>query len=42
MYAAGAYLSGKPWHVGSLLAQDFMRWVIVAVIIALVAVNTAF
>jgi hypothetical protein len=42
MYAASAYLSGKPWHVGSLLAQDFMRWVIVAVIVVLVAVETVF
>lgn len=42
MYAAGAYLSGRAWHVGSLLAQDFMRWIIVIVIIALVVVNTVF
>jgi hypothetical protein len=41
MYAAGAYLLDKPWHIGSLLAQDFMRWVIVIIIIVLVAVNTA-
>jgi hypothetical protein len=41
IYAAGAYLSDKSWHIGSLLAQDFMRWVIVTVIIVLVAVNTA-
>lgn len=40
MYAAGAYLTHKPWHVGSLLAQDFIRWAIVVVIVALVAVNT--
>lgn len=42
MYAAGAYLSGNPWHVGSLLAQDFMRWVIVVIIIVLVVLNSAF
>ncbi len=42
MYAAGAYLSGRPWHIGSLLAQDFMRWVIVAGIVALVVVKTVF
>ncbi len=42
MYAAGAYLSGKPWHVGSLLAQDLMRWIIVGVIIAAVIINTLF
>ncbi len=40
MYAAGAYLAGKPWHIGSLLAQDFMRWSIVIVIVVLVAINT--
>jgi len=42
MYAAGAYLSGKPWHVSSLLAQDFMRWIIVVVIVVLVIINTVF
>ncbi len=42
MYAAGAYLKHKPWHIGSLLAQDFMRWVIVIAIIALVVINTLF
>jgi hypothetical protein len=42
MYAAGAYLNHKPWHIGSLLAQDFTRWVIVIVIIALVIINTLF
>jgi len=26
MYAAGAYLEKKPSHVGSLLAQDTLRW----------------
>ncbi len=40
LYAAGAYLTRNVWHVGSLLAQDFMRWVIVAVIVALVATKT--
>jgi len=42
MYAAGAYLLGEPWHVGSLLAQDFMRWLIVWVIIAAVIIHTLF
>ncbi len=42
MYAAGAYLKHKPWHIGSLLAQDFMRWVIVIAIVALVIINTLF
>ena len=40
MYAAGAYLTRKPWHIGSLLAQDFMRWGILIVIIVLVAIRT--
>ncbi len=40
MYAAGAYLTHKPWHIGSLLAQDFVRWGIAAVIIMLVVVKT--
>jgi hypothetical protein len=42
MYAAGAYLKRKPWHIGSLLAQDFLRWAIVLVIVALVLINTLF
>lgn len=42
MYAAGAYLGRKPWHIGSLVAQDFMRWSIVIVIVALVALKTLF
>jgi hypothetical protein len=40
MFAAGAYLSDKPWHLASLLAQDWMRWIIVAIILALVIVGT--
>jgi hypothetical protein len=42
MYAAGAYLSGEPWHIGSLLAQDLMRWIIVLVVIAAVIIHTLF
>jgi len=42
MYAAGAYLKHKPWHIGSLLAQDFMRWFIALAIVALVIINTLF
>jgi hypothetical protein len=42
MYAGGAYLKRKPWHIGSLLAQDFMRWIIALVIVALVIINTLF
>jgi hypothetical protein len=40
IYAAGAYLGGKPWHLGSLWAQDLVRWLIVLVILAAVAANT--
>lgn len=34
IYAGGAYLSGKPAHLSSLLAQDVMRWLLVAGIVA--------
>jgi hypothetical protein len=40
MYAAGAYLTRKPWHIGSLLAQDFIRWGILIIIVVLVAIRT--
>ncbi len=40
MYAAGAYLSGKPWHLASLWAQDVVRWIIVLAILGVVLVNT--
>lgn len=33
MYAAGAYLQKHPSHIGSLLAQDTMRWVIGLIIL---------
>lgn len=33
MFAAGAYLSRKPFHIGSLFAQDTLRWIIGWVII---------
>ena len=33
MYAAGAYLQKTPSHIGSLLAQDTMRWAIGLVIL---------
>jgi hypothetical protein len=42
IYAAGAYLTRKPWHIGSLVAQDFMRWAIVLVVVALIVINTLF
>jgi hypothetical protein len=40
IYAAGAYLGGKSWHLGSLWAQDLARWLIVLAVIVAVAVNT--
>jgi hypothetical protein len=42
MYAAGAYLARKPWHLASLWGQDVLRWAIVLAIVAAVAINTAF
>ena len=33
MYAAGAYLGSKPMHIGSLMAQDTLRWVVSLVIL---------
>lgn len=36
IYAGGAYLSGKPAHLSSLLAQDIMRWLLVGGIITAV------
>lgn len=33
IYAAGAYLQKRPGHVGSLLAQDLMRWLITLLIL---------
>jgi hypothetical protein len=42
IYAAGAYLMRKPWHIGSLLAQDFLRWGIVLIVVALVIIKTLF
>jgi hypothetical protein len=33
IYAAGAYLQKLPAHVGSLLAQDTIRWVVAAIIL---------
>jgi hypothetical protein len=40
MYAAGAYLARKPWHLGSLWAQDFVRWIVVLAIFAILLANT--
>ena len=40
IYAGGAYLSDKPTHISSLLAQDIMRWVLVAGIVSAVLLRT--
>jgi hypothetical protein len=34
IYAAGAYLQKRPAHVGSLAAQDMMRWLVALFILA--------
>jgi hypothetical protein len=39
IYAAGAYLSGKPWHLASLWAQDLVRWIVVLAILGVVLAN---
>jgi hypothetical protein len=28
IYAAGAYLQRRPAHIGSLAAQDMLRWLV--------------
>jgi hypothetical protein len=33
IYAAGAYLQKRPAHIGSLIAQDTMRWLIALIIL---------
>jgi hypothetical protein len=33
IYAAGAYLQKRSSHIGSLLAQDTMRWIVMIVIL---------
>lgn len=40
IYAAGAYLSDKPAHLSSLLAQDVSRWLIVGGVIVLIVLKT--
>lgn len=40
IYAAGAYLSAKRAHIGSLLAQDAVRALLVAVILLIVLAKT--
>lgn len=39
MFAAGAYIGERPAHVGSLLAQDVIRWILVLLIVAASAVT---
>lgn len=34
LYAAGAYLNAGPLHTASLRAQDFVRWVLIGLILA--------
>lgn len=40
IYAAGAYLSNRPGHVSSLIAQDIMRWLIVGAVLGGVVLKT--
>ncbi len=40
VFAAGAYLLRSSWHVAGLLAQDIVRWMFVAAIVAVVALKT--
>jgi len=40
IYAAGAYLSAKPAHLSSLLAQDILRWLLVAFVIGAILLRT--
>ncbi len=41
IYAGGAYLSNKPAHLSSLLAQDVMRWVLALGLVAGALLKTA-
>jgi hypothetical protein len=40
IYAAGAYLKHIPAHVGSLVAQDTMRWVVALIMLGGVLIAT--
>jgi hypothetical protein len=40
IYAGGAYLSHKPWHLSSLLAQDILRWLIAFFVLGGIAWRT--
>jgi hypothetical protein len=39
LYAAGAYLQAGPTHIASLRAQDFLRWVIILIILVGAAIK---
>jgi hypothetical protein len=41
IYAGGAYLLDKPAHLSSLLAQDVLRWVLVAGVAVAIVLRTA-
>jgi hypothetical protein len=34
MFAAGGYVGEQPARIGSLMAQDWMRWILVGFILA--------
>ena len=40
IYAGGAYLQGKLAHLSSLMAQDILRWVLVAGVLTLIVLRT--
>jgi hypothetical protein len=40
IYAGGAYLQKLPAHIGSLLAQDTMRWIVALTILGGVILAT--
>ncbi|NLE75652.1 MAG: hypothetical protein GX605_02720 [Chloroflexi bacterium] len=40
LFAAGAYLKGQPAHVGSLMAQDWMRILLILVIVGGIVAKT--
>ncbi len=40
IYAGGAYLSNRPGHVGSLAAQDAMRWLLIATLLIGILLKT--
>jgi hypothetical protein len=40
LYAGGAYLASLPWHLASLVAQDWLRTLLIAVILAGIILRT--